>query len=72
MSLSTWLSGTFSHSQARRAKRHNPASRSKKARFSLEPLEARALLASYTAASVSDLIADITAANTNGGRTRSR
>ena len=59
--------GHFSHSQARRVKRHNPASRSKKARFSLEPLEARALLASYTAASVSELIADITAANTNGG-----
>ena len=33
----------------------------------MEPLEARALLASYTAAGVSDLIADITAANTNGG-----
>ncbi len=67
MSLSTLLSGTFSHSQARRGKRRNPASRSKKARFSLELLEARALLTSYTAAGVSDLIADITAANTNGG-----
>jgi hypothetical protein len=67
MSLSSWLSGTFSHSHTRRGQRLNPASRSKKARFSLEPLEARALLASYTAAGVSDLIADITAANANGG-----
>jgi len=67
MAISTWLSGTFSHSQARRGKRRNPASRLKKARSTLEPLEARALLASYTTASVSALIADINAANTNGG-----
>jgi hypothetical protein len=67
MAISTWLSGTFSHSQTRRGKRRNPASRLKKARFTLEPLEARALLASYTASSVSALVADINAANTAGG-----
>ena len=67
MTISSWLSWPLSHSHARRGQRRNPASRSRKARFSLEPLEARALLASYTAAGVSDLIADITAANTNGG-----
>jgi hypothetical protein len=67
MAISTWLSGTFSHSQTRRGKRRNPASRLKKARFTLEPLEARALLASYSAATVSALVADINAANTAGG-----
>ena len=39
----------------------------RKARLVLEPLEARALLASYSAANVSSLITDITAANTAGG-----
>ena len=67
MTISSWLSWPLSQSHAHRGQHLNPASRSKRARFSLEPLEARALLASYTAASVSDLIADITAANTNGG-----
>ena len=37
------------------------------ARLFLEPLEGRALLTSFTAASVTALIADITAANTAGG-----
>ena len=67
MTISSWLSWPISRSHARRGQRPNPASRPKKARFSLEPLEGRALLASYTAASVSALIADITAANTAGG-----
>ncbi len=67
MTISSWLSWHFSSSYPRRGKRPDPAARPKKARFTLEPLEARALLASYTAASVSALIADINAANTNGG-----
>ncbi len=66
MSLSPWLSWPLFRSHSRRGQRRNSPSRRKKARFSLEPLEARALLASYTAAGVSDLIADITAANTAG------
>ena len=67
MAISSWLSWPNSRSGARHAKRPNSAARLKKARFTLEPLEARALLASFTAASVSALIADINAANTNGG-----
>jgi hypothetical protein len=67
MMISSWLSWPISHSGAQRGQRPNPVSRRKKACFSLEPLEGRALLTSYTAAGVSDLIADITAANTSGG-----
>jgi len=67
MSLSSWLPWTFSRSQARRGQRHNPVSRPKKARLVLEPLEDRALLSSYAAASVSALIADINLSNTAGG-----
>ncbi len=67
ISLSPWLSWPLSWSHTRRGQRRNSPSRWKNARFSLEPLEGRALLASYTAAGVSDLIADITDANTNGG-----
>ena len=44
-----------------------PGIASQKDRLVLEPLEDRALLASYSAASVSALIADINAANTAGG-----
>jgi hypothetical protein len=54
-------------SHARRGRRGSPASWRKKARLVLEPLEPRALLTSYYAGSVSALIADINAANTNGG-----
>jgi hypothetical protein len=64
---SSWLSWPLSHSHPRRGRRTDPAARSRKARFSLEPLEGRALLTSFTAAGVSDLIADINAANTAGG-----
>jgi hypothetical protein len=67
MSLSSWLPGTFSRSQARRGRPRNLASRRKRARLFLEHLEDRALLASYTAPTVSVLIADINAANTAGG-----
>ena len=67
MSSSSWLSWPFSSSHTRHANRPNSAARLKKARFTLEPLEARALLASYSAATVTALIADINAANTAGG-----
>ncbi len=67
MSIASWLSWTSAPGQGRRGQRRNPVSRSKKTRLFLEQLEGRALLSSYSAASVSDLIADITAANTAGG-----
>ncbi len=66
MAISSWLSWPNSRSGARHAKRPHSAARLKKARFTLEPLEARALLASYTASSVSALIVDIQAANSAG------
>jgi uncharacterized repeat protein (TIGR03803 family) len=44
MFLPTWLSGTFSHSQARRGQRRNPAARPRKARLFLERLESRVAL----------------------------
>ena len=55
MPLSTWLSGTFSHSQARRCKRSNPATTSPQRRQtfrpSLEALEIRLTLSLTTLAS---------------------
>ena len=50
-----------------RSKRAQPRPVRRVTRLFLEPLEGRALLTSYTAASVTALIADITAANTAGG-----
>jgi hypothetical protein len=67
MSLSSWLCRALSRSCAPSAKRRIPAGRPKTARLFLEHLEDRALPSSYTAASVSALIADITAANAAGG-----
>ncbi len=67
MSISSWLSWTFSCSDALRGQRRSPTSRRKKARLFLEHLEGRALLSGYTAASVSALIADINLSNTAGG-----
>jgi len=67
MSISSWLPSTFSRSQARRGQRRNSVSRPKTAHLFLEHLEGRALLSSYTAGSVSDLITDINAANAAGG-----
>ena len=67
MSISSWLPWTFSRSHDLRSRPRNSAARRKRARLFLEHLEVRALLASYTAGSVSDLIADINAANTGGG-----
>jgi len=69
MAISSWLSWPNSHSHARRGQRPHSAARRKKVRLVLEPLEARALLTSYTAASVSDLIADINASNAGGTNT---
>jgi hypothetical protein len=67
MSLSSWLPWTFSRSQARRGQPRNLTSRRKRARLFLEHLEDRALLASYTALTVSDLITDINLSNKAGG-----
>jgi hypothetical protein len=50
-----------------RGKKRPPAQRQVKVRLGLEHLEDRTLPSSYTAASVSDLIADINAANQAGG-----
>ncbi len=55
MSISSWLSGTFSHSQSRRAQRRNPATTSShrrpSVRPSLETLETRLTLSLTTLAS---------------------
>jgi hypothetical protein len=67
MSVSSWLLWYFSRSDALRDQRRNLGSRRKKASRLLEHLEGRALLASFTAPTVSALIADINAANTAGG-----
>jgi len=67
MSISSWLSWTFSRIHARRGQRRNSVSRPRKARLFLEHLEDRALLSGYSASTVSDLIADINAANAAGG-----
>jgi hypothetical protein len=67
MSLSSWLSWTFSRSQARCSKRRSSVSRPKTVRLVLEQLEDRALPSSYSAANVSALITDINAANAAGG-----
>jgi len=59
--LASWKSG---HSRSPRPQ-PRPACRAR--RLTLEHLEDRALLSNYSAASVSDLIADINLANTAGG-----
>ena len=67
MSIPSWLPWTFSRSRARRGQGRNSASRRKKARLFLEHLEGRALLASYTALTASDLITDMNLSNKAGG-----
>ncbi len=67
MFLSSCLPWTFSRSPARRGQRRTSVSRRKRALLSLEHLEGRALLASYPALTVSDLIADINLSNKAGG-----
>jgi fibronectin-binding autotransporter adhesin len=64
-----WLisSSRTSKPQASRSRRPQRRAARDRTRLVLEPLEPRALLTSYSAASVSALVADITAANTNGG-----
>ncbi len=66
MSLSSWLSWTSAAAMPG-AQASQPGVAAKKARLFLDQLEGRALLSSYSAATVSALIADITAANTAGG-----
>jgi hypothetical protein len=65
--LSSWLRSWKTRSQRTLAVRNGPATRGKRFRPVLEALEDRALPSSYTAASVSDLIADISLANQAGG-----
>jgi hypothetical protein len=67
VTISSWLSWPTSRSHARRGQHPNPTSRSKKARFSLEPLDDRVLLTTYSAATVTALVADLSAANRAGG-----
>jgi hypothetical protein len=67
MSVSIWLSWPFSRSHALRGQRRSLVSRRRKAGLFLEHLEVRTLLSSYTALTVSALIAGINAANTAGG-----
>jgi parallel beta-helix repeat protein len=61
-----WFRDTLGQPQARRVSRSRPPGRGG-LRPRLEQFEYRTLLSSYTAASVSDLINDINAANSGGG-----
>ena len=61
-----WFRNDLGQSRPRRVSRPRPPGRGR-VRPRLEQCEERALLASYTAASVSDLINDINAANAAGG-----
>ena len=71
MSLSSWLplfmGGFPNHGVDRSRPRRSPVPRRRGPRLGLERLEDRTLPSSYTAATVSDLIADINAANQGGG-----
>lgn len=66
MSFTHWLSNRLGLSFRAASRRKPPAAR-RSIRLSLELLEDRTLLSSYTAATTSELIADITAANNAGG-----
>ncbi len=59
--LASWQSGVW------RSRRPQPRPARRGTRLTVERLEDRSLPSAYTAASVSDLIADINAANTAGG-----
>ena len=61
------LNQHFSGTLATGARPGNSAARRRGRRPSLEQLEGRTVLSSYTAATVSDLIADINASNKAGG-----
>jgi hypothetical protein len=58
---------SFSHRESRPTRRPRSAAARRCARLNVTQLEGRALLSSFTASTVSDLIADINAANTAGG-----
>jgi hypothetical protein len=63
-----WLTRGFPHNRDGRTRRPRPPRPQRHGlRLTLERLEDRTLPSSYTAASVSDLIADINAANKHGG-----
>src|SRR6516225_4814267 len=63
-----WLTRGFPHNRDGRTRRPRPPGPQRHGpRLTLEQLEDRTLPSSYTAASVSDLIADINAANKHGG-----
>jgi hypothetical protein len=63
-----WLTRGFPHNRDGRTRRPRPSeSQRHRPRLTLERLEDRTLPSNYTAASVSDLIADINAANKHGG-----
>src|SRR6516164_1466913 len=59
-----WLTGGFAE---KRAGSTQPSAALRRRRLTLEQLEDRTLPSSYTAASVSDLVADINDANSHGG-----
>ena len=67
MTLSFWFSWPLSSGHSRCGQRRSRVSRRKRAGMFLEHLEGRTVLSSYSAATVSALIADISAANTAGG-----
>jgi hypothetical protein len=66
MRFHRWFRDRLSHRRPRPVARSRPAGRARLRPF-LEQFEDRQLLASYTAASVKDLINDINAANARGG-----
>jgi hypothetical protein len=64
----SWLPWGFARwRQGRPRPVRPPSARGRSTRFTLEQLESRTVLSSYSAATVSDLIADINAANNAGG-----
>jgi hypothetical protein len=67
MFLSSWLPWFPRHRQGRSRPLRSARAHGRGTRLTLEQLEDRTLLSSYTAATVSDLIADINAANSAGG-----
>lgn len=68
MSISSWFPWTLTRQHKGRSHpTHSPVSRRRGTRLACEQLEDRTVPSSFTAATVSDLIADINAANVLGG-----